>query len=75
MKFKKPKFWNDINFLSIFLFPLSLITIIFNIFKTYIISGFRSNIPVICVGNIFIGGTGKTPLSIYIYNLLKRKKV
>ena len=74
MKFKKPKFWNNKNFLSICLLPLSLITIIFNILKTYIISGFRSNIPIICVGNIFIGGTGKTPLSIYIYNLLKRKK-
>ena len=74
MKFKKPKFWNNKNFLSICLLPLCLITIIFNIFKKYIISGFRSNIPIICVGNIFIGGTGKTPLSIYIYNLLKRKK-
>ena len=74
MKLKKPKFWNNKNFLSICLLPLCLITIIFNIFKTYIISGFRSNIPIICVGNIFIGGTGKTPLSIYIYNLLKRKK-
>ena len=74
MKFKKPKFWNNKNFLSICLLPLCLITIIFNIFKKYIISGFRSNIPIICVGNIFIGGTGKTPLSIYIYNLLKRRK-
>ena len=74
MKFKKPKFWNDINFLSICLFPLCLITIIFNIFKTYFITGYRSNIPVICVGNIFIGGTGKTPLSIYIYNLLKKRR-
>ncbi len=74
MKIKKPKFWNDINFLSICLFPLCLITIIFNILKTYFITGFRSNIPVICVGNIFIGGTGKTPLSIYIYNLLKKRR-
>ena len=31
-------------------------------------------IPIICVGNIYVGGTGKTPLSIYIYNLLKSKK-
>ena len=74
MKLKKPKFWNSINFLSICLLPLSLITIIFNILKTHIIKGFRSNVPVICVGNVFIGGTGKTPLSIYIYNLLKRRR-
>ena len=75
MKLKKPKFWNDINFLSVSLLPLCLITIIFNFLKTYIITGSRSNLPVICVGNIFAGGTGKTPLSIYIYNILKKKTV
>ena len=74
MIFKKPRFWNNINFLSISLLPLSLITMIFNLFKKHIISGYRPNIPVVCVGNIFIGGTGKTPLSIYIYSLLKKKK-
>ncbi len=74
MKFKKPKFWNNINFFSICLFPLSLITFTFNIFKSYVTTEHRFNIPIICVGNIFLGGTGKTPLSIYIYNLLKKKK-
>ena len=74
MKLKKPKFWNNVNFLSICLLPLSLITIIFNYLKTFIITGFRFDIPIICVGNIYIGGTGKTPLSIYIYNLLKKKR-
>ncbi len=74
MKFKKPKFWNNINFFSICLFPLSLITFAFNIFKSYVTTVHRFNIPIVCVGNIFIGGTGKTPLSIYIYNLLKKKK-
>ena len=33
--------------------------------KTFI-QKVKFNIPVICVGNIFIGGTGKTPLSIHI---------
>ena len=74
MKFKKPKFWNSINFLSIILLPFSLLTLVFNIFKSQVVTENRFNIPIICVGNIFIGGTGKTPLSIYIYNLLKNKK-
>ena len=74
MKFKKPKFWNSINFLSVILLPFSLLTLVFNIFKSQVITENRFNIPTICVGNIFIGGTGKTPLSIYIYNLLKNKK-
>ena len=64
------KFWNDINFLSICLFPLCLVTIIFSILKTHFIKGFRSNIPAICVGNIFIGGTGKTPICIKLKDLI-----
>ncbi len=75
MKFKKPTFWNNINFLSIFLLPLSFITFIFNNFKSQIVTEQRFNVPIICVGNIFIGGTGKTPLSIYIHNVLKKKNL
>ena len=74
MKYKKPKFWKDINFLSICLLPFSLLTLLFNNLKLYFISTYKFKVPIICVGNIFVGGTGKTPLSIYIYNLLKKKK-
>ena len=73
MKFKKPNFWNSINFFSIILLPFSLITLVINILKSLVIEEQRFNIPIICVGNIFVGGTGKTPLSIYIYNFLKKK--
>ncbi len=73
MKFRKPKFWNNINLFSICLLPLSIVTFIFNNFKLFFIKEQRYNIPIICVGNIYVGGTGKTPLSIYIYNLLKKK--
>lgn len=34
----------------------------------------KFDVPIICVGNFFLGGTGKTPLSIYIYDLLKRRR-
>ena len=74
MKFKKPNFWKDINVVSLFLLPLSFITFLFNYLKSILITKYRYNIPIICVGNIFIGGTGKTPLSILIYNLLEKKK-
>tara|TARA_B100000131_G_scaffold219058_1_gene210570 strand:+ start:328 stop:1263 length:936 start_codon:yes stop_codon:yes gene_type:complete len=76
MKFKKPKFWDDkkISIWSILLFPISLLylilSIIDKIYKTLI---FRKNfkIPVICIGNIYIGGTGKTPLVSEIYRLVQ----
>jgi len=31
----------------------------------------QSSIPIICVGNIYLGGTGKTPLCIEIFSILK----
>lgn len=39
-----------------------------NIFKIY-----KFNIPIIVVGNITVGGTGKTPLVIYIVNYLVKQ--
>ena len=67
MKLFKPKFWkSNKNFFTILLIPLSLITWIYIILKKKFIQKVKFNIPVICVGNIFIGGTGKTPLSIHI---------
>ena len=67
MKLFKPKFWkSNKNFFTVLLIPLSLITWIYIIFKKTFIQKVKFNIPVICVGNIFIGGTGKTPLSIHI---------
>ena len=67
MKLFKPKFWkSNKNFFTILLIPLSLITWIYIILKKTFIQKVKFNIPVICVGNIFIGGTGKTPLSIHI---------
>jgi tetraacyldisaccharide 4'-kinase len=67
MKLFKPKFWkSNKNFFTVLLIPLSLITWIYIILKKTFIQKVEFNIPVICVGNIFIGGTGKTPLSIHI---------
>ena len=43
-----------------------MVTWIYIILKKTFIQKVEFNIPVICVGNIFIGGTGKTPLSIHI---------
>ena len=73
MKILKPKFWSKINLISVLLLPFSLVTLIFIFIKKFIIKERGFQIPIICVGNIYLGGTGKTPLSIYIYNLLKNK--
>ena len=72
MKFVKPLFWNSKNIISIILFPLSLITLIINELKELNLKK-KFLIKTICVGNTYLGGTGKTSLSIQIQTLLKIK--
>jgi len=72
MKFNRPLFWNEINLISILLYPLSLTTFLINILKKIPYKK-NFNIKSICVGNLYVGGTGKTPLSIKINNILKKK--
>ena len=74
MRFNKPKFWDKKNsFLSKFFYPFSLLVIFFIFLKKLIIKSKTFNIPIVCVGNIYLGGTGKTPLSILLANELNKK--
>tara|TARA_A100001015_G_scaffold265997_1_gene314853 strand:- start:288 stop:1235 length:948 start_codon:yes stop_codon:yes gene_type:complete len=68
IKITKPKFWDykKISLISILFLPLSLITLLIIFLKKKLIKKKTFKIPVICVGNIYIGGTGKTPASIVI---------
>ena len=72
MYFKKPKFWDNKN-LSIFaiiLLPFAQIIRVINFLKGLKTPN-RFRVPVICVGNIYLGGTGKTPLSVEIFEITK----
>ena len=74
MKIYKPKFWDKrgrISLFSILLLPLSIIAIIKNYYENEKIKKNFYNLKTICVGNIYIGGTGKTPL---VYNLANHFK-
>ena len=74
MKLKKPKFWDykKPNIYAYILYPISLlIQIISSLIK---IRSKEFNIKTICIGNIYLGGTGKTSLCIKIDQILKKKK-
>jgi len=73
MNFFKPKFWdkNQISFFSVLLFPITLLIKFLVFFKTPLAKKYESSIPIICVGNIYLGGTGKTPLCVEIFSILK----
>ncbi len=72
MRLIKPKFWETKNIISFIFFPLSLITFLVNISKKLFLRK-KFKIKTICIGNIFIGGTGKTSLAIEINELLRKK--
>ena len=76
MKSKKPKFWDykEPHLYSYLLLPFSIIL--------SLLSKIRSKpkttnpkIKTICIGNIYIGGTGKTSLAIKIKEILEKKGI
>ena len=76
MNLKKPKFWDykKPNILAYLLLPISYLIEFLKLFKKK--SNFKlSKIKSICVGNIYLGGTGKTSLSIKINEILTKKKI
>ena len=77
MKLKKPYFWDltKPNFLSCLLIPFSLPVILRNFLFHFLKKKKSSDIKTICVGNIYLGGTGKTPLTIKIYQILKQEGI
>ena len=76
MKLKKPKFWDykKPSFFSYLLLPLSItIGLIAKINSKPKYP--NSKIKTICVGNIYIGGTGKTSLTIKIKEILDKNNI
>ena len=79
MNLKKPKFWDykKPNIYAYLLKPIAffiqVVSYFKNRFKTPNI--YKKKIKTICVGNFYIGGTGKTSLSIKINDILRQKKI
>jgi tetraacyldisaccharide 4'-kinase len=73
MNFKKPKFWDHsgLSFWSIILYPFSLLFLFASLVIRILKIQKKFPIPIICVGNIYVGGTGKTPLTKEIFQITK----
>ncbi len=62
------------NFASLFLIPLSWIYISLFYLRASFYKNKKFNIPIICIGNINIGGTGKTSTLLTLIEEIKKKE-
>ena len=76
MNIKKPNFWDQKtpNLFAYLLLPIALIIKIFIYLKKKPDNS-KMNIKTICIGNFYIGGTGKTSLCIKINQILEKRKI
>ena len=72
MKLYKPKFWDHKNLISLSLLPLSLVVQLVIFLKKKFTKTVNFKIPIVCIGNVYVGGTGKTPLSILVSKELSK---
>ena len=74
MIYKKPRFWDFCkpNLIAYLLLPLTIPIRINNFILNYKTKFKEKKIFTICVGNICVGGTGKTPTTIKLYEILNK---
>lgn len=70
---KTPKFWAERNFTAQILRPLGEVYAFATKMKIRLGKPRSANIPVLCVGNLTAGGTGKTPVAISLMKIMKKK--
>ena len=66
---------DNIYILNVLLIPFSFIYFLINLIKKYFFSNNKANtVPVIVIGNLTVGGTGKTSLVIWLCNYFSSRK-
>ena len=73
MKLKKPKFWDlkQISLWALLLLPFAFLFQLVLLLEKFFKKPKNFSVPVICVGNIYLGGTGKTPLTLELFKIIK----
>ena len=74
MNLNKPNFWDlkRPNLIAYMLMPLTIFVRINNFILNFKVKKKDQKIKSICIGNIYLGGTGKTPSAIKIYQIIKK---
>lgn len=70
---KAPHFWQKRGLMALSLWPLTLLYRGLSALRTLTTRPYHASLPVICIGNITSGGTGKTPVTRYLAEALTRQ--
>ena len=75
MNLNKPAFWDSkqVSLWAILLLPVTALYCSILAIRRVIKNSKKFNVKTICIGNIYLGGTGKTPLAIKMALLLQDK--
>ncbi len=69
---KSPEFWNNKGLISTLFLPLSGFWGLAGTLRNLLATQSHAEMPVICIGNLTVGGTGKTPVVAYLYDWCKQ---
>lgn len=69
---KTPGYWSDLNPLSLLLSPLGLLYNLGTRLNMSLHKPQKAAVPVVCIGNLTAGGTGKTPTAVSIAKLMQQ---
>lgn len=72
---KTPQFWSSNNIYSWLLWPFSYFYYLGYLTRRQYSNTTKVDVPVVCIGNLTAGGAGKTPVALYIGQLLKKKHI
>lgn len=76
---KSPKFWQRKSLISYLLLPISLLYqigyFVKSIYQIIFYRNSKQKVKTICIANLTLGGSGKTPISLAIGKLLKQKNI
>ncbi|MBC6444014.1 MAG: tetraacyldisaccharide 4'-kinase [Alphaproteobacteria bacterium GM202ARS2] len=76
MMLSPPRFWHTPHSpLATLLAPLGIAIGALGRLRQAVIRPYRAAIPVLCVGNVTVGGSGKTPVVMALVSLLKKKGI
>ena len=70
---KTPNFWTNRGLLAVLLLPFAGLWAGATFIRNALAHETKAELPIICIGNLSAGGTGKTPVTSFLYDQLRAR--